>query len=141
MLVESNERLAESNEKVILLEGSALKQKKVIRELATAYKKTGAAEQQLPKVIKSATELSPDMPRSTYFKRVSSVNDGVLALAGGENGRTTYVVHASKQLRHPQRLVSADLFIIVRIIKFKVLATGSVDISSVSVNTEENGAC
>ena len=121
--------LVESNEKLNLLEDSSFKQKRVMRDLEKAYKKTGTAEQQLPKVIRSATELSPDMPRSTYFKRVSSVNDGVLALA------------ASKQLRHPQRLVSVDLCIVVMIIKSKVLVAGSVDISSVSIDTEKNGAC
>ena len=133
--------LVESNEKLNLLEDSSFKQKRVIRDLEKAYKKTGTAEQQLPKVIRSATELSPDMPRSTYFKRVSSVNDGVVALAGGESGRTNYIVHASKQLRHPQRLVSVDLCIVVMIIKSKVLVAGSVDISSVSIDTEKNGAC
>ena len=51
-------------------------------------------------------ETSPDeMSRSVFYRRVSEINEDLIAANGGEEGRDNFVVHSAKALPHNKRLV------------------------------------
>lgn len=91
------------------LEDVIKRRTKVIQELKSVHRRmvSEITPSSSSSTVAELKKTSPDeMTRSTFYRRVNSVTDQLTVANGGVEGRNNYIVHASQQLPHQNRVVS-----------------------------------
>ena len=102
-LIEATESSEKLRKRLATATDEVQKSKRAMRNLAASYMSTPSPVSGA--VVGKVKETTPDMPRSTFYRRMKEVGSALVTMNGGENGRNQFLVHAVQQLPHPFRVV------------------------------------
>ena len=102
-LIEATESSEKLRKRLATATDEVQKSKRAMRNLAASYMSTPSPVSGA--VVGKVKETTPDMPRSTFYRRMKDVGSALVTMNGGGNGRNQFLVHAVQQLPHPFRVV------------------------------------